>query len=66
MAETMQWIGDGLRVPEDGELVGRVVNFNGKRGKVVSNDAFTIIVEWEPWYRRLLRMASSIAKATLT
>lgn len=55
MPEVMQWIGDGLRAPENGELVGKPVNFNGKRGKVISNDAFTITVKWEPWYKRLLR-----------
>ncbi len=53
--EEMQWIGDGMRAPETDELVGRSVNIDGRKGVVVSNTAFTIIVEWESWFRRLLR-----------
>lgn len=45
--EVMRYIGDGIRAPEHGELVGNSVNIEGRRGKVVENDHFTITVEWE-------------------
>lgn len=43
----MRYIGDGIRAPEHGELVGKSVNIEGRRGKVVENDHFTITVEWD-------------------
>lgn len=43
----MRYIGDGIRAPEIGELVGKTVTYEGKHGKVVENDFFTITVEWE-------------------
>lgn len=63
MREVMQWIGDGLYAPENGELVGKPVNFHGRKGRVVENSAFTITVEWDsnssqanlPWYKRFWR-----------
>ena len=45
--EKMFYWGDGIRAPETNEMVGKTVNFHGKKGKVVENDAFFITVEWE-------------------
>ena len=53
--EEMQWIGDGLHVPETDELVGNPVNYHGRKGVVVSNTAFTITVKWESWFQKLWR-----------
>lgn len=44
--ERMWYVGDGIRAPENAELVGTPVNIKGKTGKVVENDAFYITVEW--------------------
>ena len=46
--EEMIYVGDGIRAPEPGELVGRPVNINGRRGKVVDNGPIYMTVEWEP------------------
>lgn len=57
MREVMRYIGDGIRAPENGELVGKTVNVQGRRGKVVENDAFTITVEWENRFVAFIKKA---------
>lgn len=45
--EEMIYVGDGLRAPEPGELIGRRVTVNGRRGRVVENGPLFMTVEWE-------------------
>jgi hypothetical protein len=45
--EEMIYVGDGLRAPEPGELVGREVVIDGRRGRVVENSPLFMTVEWE-------------------
>jgi len=51
----MLYVGDGMRAPENGEMIGKVVNKDGRRGVVIANDAFTITVKWESWFSRMIR-----------
>jgi len=43
----MIYVGDGVRAAEPDELVGRPVNINGRRGKVVANGPLFMTVEWD-------------------
>lgn len=45
--EEMIYVGDGIRAPEPGELIGQPVNVNGRRGRVVANGPLSMTVEWE-------------------
>jgi len=51
---TLGWAGDGFSLGED--QVGRPVNIEGRTGKVVSGDAFFIVVKWDKpltWWRHI-------------
>lgn len=58
--EKMWYNGDGIRAPETDEMKGKRVNFHGKLGVVVKNDAFFVWVQWDRlasarnWFSRLL------------
>jgi hypothetical protein len=44
--ETMLWVSE-MPPPEPGSLIGRPVDFNGRKGKIVGNTMLTVDVEWE-------------------
>jgi len=57
--EEVVYVGDGLRAPDPGEMVGRLVNINGRRGKIVKSGPLVMTVEWESshpksWLGRLI------------
>ena len=44
--EWLLWVGDGMS-PAGPDLVGRPVELDGKKGKVVDTTLLKILVEWE-------------------
>lgn len=45
--EEMIYVGDGLRAPEQDELVGRKVTIGGRHGRVIKNGPLFMTVEWD-------------------
>lgn len=44
--EVLLWVGDGMS-PADDSLLGKDVDFDGRKGRVVETSPLTITVEWD-------------------